>query len=819
MAIVAWRSAYRQMAVRSLVFTASFAATGPDPLLAQAPATSQAVSPARIGPSPDRFRAQIQTTSYGVPHVKAADVAGAGFGLGYAFAKTDLCTVADRWVTVRGERSRYFGPEGVRDGRQQVTNLQSDFFWKRILDLDVIGRDLRQPPPLGPTPVVRDLVRGYVAGYNHYLAQTGVANLPDRRCRGKAWVRPITEEDVYLRALHWNMVTSARWVGPIVDAVAPGSGSASSGSDGAPAARPQSRAPADPGPMSNLLALGKDATDNGRGMLFANPHWRWHEPERWFEAQLTVPGVMDVYGGMLEGLPIVMFGFNRQVAWSHTASVPKRETVYQLRLAPGSPTSYQYDGAVRAMTPRTVTVDVRLDDGRLTKQSHTFWETHFGPIVADANYVWSPTTAYAVRSVTMSFRWLNQQLGMMLARSAAELDEAGRTYLAIGWLNTAAADSAGHVIYADRSAVPFVTDAFRDQCLTSELGKRIFAQQQLSVLDGWRKECEWGVDPDAPVPGIFGPKHLPQLARTDWVMNSNDSHWANNPAQPLEGFAGIIGDERTPRSLRTRNGLVKLERRLSSTDGHPGNRFTLGQLETITMDNRVYSGEIWRDSVVALCRALPVQKGIPEACGVLARWDLTDDLDSPGSVLWRRFMENITSAAKPDAEYFTIPFDPSRPAHTPRGLNTANPQVTRALTAAITDLRDSGVPLDAKLRQYQYEERSGKRIPIHGGPAPTGQYNLIITQSGWVPGKGWNTVMHASSYILWMQFTDRGPVGRSVLAPSQSDNPDSPHHADQTVLFSEKKSKPVLFDDAAIRADPNLTVIDLCRTAKGGACR
>jgi len=54
----------------------------------------------------------------------------------------------------------------LRDARQTVTNLQSDFFWKRIQALDVVGRELRQPPPLGPTDGVRQLVRGYAAGYN-----------------------------------------------------------------------------------------------------------------------------------------------------------------------------------------------------------------------------------------------------------------------------------------------------------------------------------------------------------------------------------------------------------------------------------------------------------------------------------------------------------------------------------------------------------------------------------------------------------------------------------------------------------------------------
>jgi acyl-homoserine-lactone acylase len=761
------------------------------------------------------FKARISTTAYGVVHVKAQDLAGAGFGHGYALAASDICTIADRWVTVRAERSRYFGIEGVRDGRQTVTNLQSDFYWQWLIDRDLVGSVLSQSPPVGPIPEVRDLVRGYVAGYNYYLARTGVANIPDPRCRGKAWVTPISERDVYLRAFHTVALTTAGWIGPMVDAVRPGDGTAS-GSGASPS---QIEEPAPRLTMSNVIALGRDATDNGKGMVFINPHWRWHEPERFFEVQLTVPGKLDVYGGTFAGIPLVLLGFNRNVGWSHTASVPQRATVYQLRLTPGNPASYEYEGQSRAMTSRTVTVSVRENDGKLTTRKHTFWETHFGPVIANGTFVWTPSNAYAVKTSISDFRWLNQQYEMNAAKSVQELDDAGKKYLAEGWLNTIAADDQGRVIYGDRSSVPNVTKTLRETCVTSELGKQLQDRGAWILLDGSRKDCEWATDPDAPVPGIMGTARLPMLDRWDYATNSNDSHWSNNARNLLEGYDGIIGDERTQRSLRTRNGLAKVEGRLAGTDGLPGNKFTLAQLESITMNNRAFSGELWRDELVAYCRTLPVQKGIPEACDVLARWDLSENLDSQGAVLWRRFMERLSAGAQPDDKLFTVPLDPKDPMRTPRGLNTADPRVLASLTGAISDLRDNGMALGAVLRDAQIEERQGKSIPIAGGPMQTGQYNLILNGSGWIPGKGYRQVMHASSFVAWVQYTDKGPVARSILTSSQSDNPTSPHHADQTLLFSKGQSKAVLFDEKDIKADPSLRVVEICRTASGGACR
>lgn len=755
--------------------------------------------------------AQIRTTSYGVPHVLADDFTGAGYGIGHAFAEANICEIADRWITVNAQRSRYFGSDETVQGRNSSTNVASDFHWARLLDMDVVGRELRQPPPLGPIPEVRDLVRGYVAGYNKYLADVGVDNIPDPRCRGKEWVRPITEMDVYLRSLHWNIfLSSGALVEELVDAAPPtGRVAAVPLPQAIEHVGPTALAPELSGPGSNMIALGRDATDNGKGMLFANPHWNWHGPERWWEFHVTVPGKMNVTGAGILGVPVVIFGHTEGVAWSHTLSTPRRYTIYELRLAPDAPTSYMYDGQVRKMTPRTVTVDVKEADGRLAKRTHTFWETHYGPMVQSDRLGWTSDRGFAIREVALSFRWLNQQLEMNRANSVEELDAVGRKYLGIGWLNTIASDSAGDTLYADRTSIPYVTDEMLARCATATKAPR----DPLPALDGSRSECEWSNEPGTPVPGVFGVSKLPRLARTDYVTNSNNSYWTNNLRHLLEGFPRIIGDERTARTLRTRIGLVKIERRLNGTDGLRGKGFTLDQLEGVTMDNRLLAGEMWRDSLVAFCRTMPRQKGLPAACNVLAGWDLTENPDSTGAVLFRRFFENLfpgNGFGGSDAEdVYVVPFDPKDPMNTPRGLNTSHSKVAQALRAAIGDLLGSGIPLNARYGDYHFVERSGARIAIPGGDAGPGQYNLVSARGGWTPGRGWTEMQSGSSYIMWMQFTEKGPVGRSVMTYSQSNNPASPHYADQTKLFSAKKSKPMLFDEAAIKADPNLKVTTL----------
>lgn len=752
------------------------------------------------------LHATIRVTEHGVPHILANDYESLGFGAGYAFAESNICEMAGRFVTVRAERALFFGPEAhVPDGpRNRPTNLDSDFFWQRVLDERIAERELAQAAPVGPTAETRALIRGYAAGYNKYIADTGVENIADPRCRGAAWVRPISERDVYLRAMAWNLFRSSANLIPQLVAAAPPSATRA---DLAPVER-YAHATGEPdGPDatplgSNMVALGREATMSGRGMFFANPHWFWEGPDRWFEAHLTIPGRLNVIGVQTSGVPVIQTGFTETVAWAGTTSTANRHTLYELRLVPGRPTSYYYDGEVRRMTSRTVRVRVRTESGRIETRRHTFWSTHYGLVIADEGMDWTAGTAYAIRDVAYSFRWVSQQFELNHAASARDISEGGRRYMGIGWRNIAAADAEGNVFYGDRTAIPHVTNAMIEACVTSELGRsQLGARAPLPIMDGWRSACEWGSDADSPVPGIFGSSSLPELHRTDYALQSNDTHWLNNARQPLEGFPLIMGSERTPRTLRTRNALQKFEGRLAA-----GERFDLDSFYRVTQDNNVYSADIWMEPLLRQCQESAGWADVREACDVLARWDRTEMLDSNGALLWRRFISRLGDYD----DLFAAPFNAEDPIATPAGLRVEDPRVHAALAGAARDLTGSGMPLDARLREYQYALRGDQRIPIPGGPGETGQYNLVSNRGGWTPGEGYPDVSNGASFLMWMEFTDQGPRGRSVMAFSQSPNPDSPFYSDQTQMFSNGQTKPMRFTEAEIAAAPSLRVYEIC---------
>jgi acyl-homoserine-lactone acylase len=793
------------------------------------------IAPAVASASAPKYDVTITRTEYGIPHITARDFGSLGYGYAYAFAQDDFCVMENDYVTVEGLRSKYFGPTGtytMPGNGTTVSNLDSDVFWTQMRQSGVVDKLLAEKGVSAPLPGITQAIQGYVDGWNRYLSDVGGANgIKDPACHGAPWVQPITLETMYLRL--YQLVLLADYdvaIGGIAEAAPPAAGAPVS-APLSPAETAQRFATAwkkvtgDLG--SNAIAIGSEGTrDHTHGMLLGNPHFPWVGDERFYQAQMTIPGVVNVSGASLLGVPIILIGYNKNIAWSHTVSTAYRFTPYQLTLVPGDPTSYLYDGVPTKMQPHDVTVTVKNSDGSLSKVTKTTWWTRYGPVftsLVGLPFPWTPATAFAMRGVNAdNFRVFNHFLATNMATSTA--DELGilKKYQGIPWVNTIVSDRTGHALYADIGAIPNVPNSLAQQCDTA-LGAALFQLVGLPVLDGSRSSCNWLNDPDAAVPGTFGPSHEPYLSRSDYVTNSNDSYWLSNPAQPLTGYARIIGDEGTPRSLRTRIGLIMTQQRISGVDGQGPPGFTLQDLQNLVFSDRQYAGEMMRDPLVSLCRSLPgvapTSSGAPvplgNACDVLASWDLHENLTSRGAILFRRFLDNLFGSTQATAygyaktyPFYSTPFSASDAVRTPAGLNTADPEVAVALGNAIDDLDKAGYPLDVPVGQVQYVVRNGVKIPIHGGVGdPNGQFNAV--DAAWT-ASGLAQPDFGSSYVQAVTWDDSPcPIAETILTYSQSTDPTNPHYADQTQLFSQKKWVKNRFCAADIAAAPDKVVTHL----------
>ncbi|HMT05501.1 MAG: penicillin acylase family protein [Solirubrobacterales bacterium] len=763
----------------------------------------------------------IRTTEGGIPRIVADSWRGLGYGYGYALAKENICSMSEIYTTVRGERSKYFGPDGkwmLTGNGIEYTNLESDFAHKRIIAEKTIPKALKMKPPNGPRTEVKQVIDGYVKGYNRWLSLNG-KKIQDSTCAGQPWVKKITTLDAYLRFYELGTMAGS---GAAVDGIA----------NAAPPAAPASlSAPADDAPVnlnraavkalnkpaaigSNAVSLGSETTSTGKGLLYGNPHFPWTGSERFFQSQLTIPGKINVSGASLLGSPVIQIGHTQGVAWSHTVSTARRFNFFRETLVPGNPTQYMVDGQVKDMTVTPVTVDVKNADGTVTPQTRNLYSTVHGPISTSVQkqplFGWTPEYAYSLFDANGdSLRVVNQFFAFNRAQSVADMKKALFENQGVPWVNTIAADSKGNAMYADISVVPNLTDARVAECNTPGLGDLAWSTSKVAVLDGSKSSCDMQMAEGAVAKGTLPASQMPIQIRKDYGSNMNDSYWLSNPKAPLVGYPSIIGNEGTARSLRTRNGLVQIEERLAN-----GGKFTPTNLREFIDNDRHYGAEILIPALVSYCQANPVinSVNVSQACAVLAAWDKTDGLDSPGAYLGRQVIGNLL--AIPGGPW-TTPFSLGDPVHTPNGLDVAKPEVGNALVDAINYMNGKNIPLDAKWRDYQYVTKAGEKIPIPGGSGAQGVFNVISAVRNTSTGV-YDSVRHGSSFIIMASMNGaKCPDVKTILTYSQAaTNEKSPHYADQTRLFSQHKWLTDRFCVSQQKKSPGLKVAAINGGAK-----
>ena len=266
------------------------------------------------------------------------------------------------------------------------------------------------------------------------------------------------------------------------------------------------------------------------------------------------------------------------------------------------------------MTPSEITIEVADDGGEPTEVTRTLWSTHHGPIVSLEPLPWSADQAIAIRDANAEITSvLAQFFGMDVATSMDEFQEVHATEQGVPWVNTKATSADGRAWYADTSGVV--------------------------MLDGSDSLFEWIDDPAAPAPGLVPFSSMPQIERSDYVFNANDSYWLSNPSEPLTGFSPLHGVADVPQSPRTRTNLMLLE-------GHDGT-WTAADIETTLFAERSAVTELLHQPLVDACTASPsvdlngTTLDLTTACDALASWDGTFTLDARGAVLFREWLSRF----------------------------------------------------------------------------------------------------------------------------------------------------------------------------------
>jgi acyl-homoserine lactone acylase PvdQ len=326
--------------------------------------------------TPEKESVVIYRDLYGVPHIIAASDEGAFFGVGYAQAQDHLEIMMKNFAQATGRLAEIEGASAYESDVIVHTLGIPDVAYNKYSNLSL---------------TTRKAIEAFCDGVNTYI-QENKKSLPQ-------WMWEVEPEEV---------VAFSKYV---------------------MLSRPMSRlrdnelkhikgkslldVNTSPKGMSNEWVVSGSKTVSGNVILQADPHLPWEGMNQWYEIHITGETI-NVAGATLFGLPVVVIGFNEDIAWTMTANSPDTADVYQEKIKNENGVYYYlYDDKWIKIEEKKVDIAVDTEIVRTT-----VYYTHHGPIIA---YDEDQKIAYSAKLSTVNEYALIEQ--MLLINTASNLEE------------------------------------------------------------------------------------------------------------------------------------------------------------------------------------------------------------------------------------------------------------------------------------------------------------------------------------------------------------------------------------------------------------
>ncbi|HEX9106809.1 MAG TPA: penicillin acylase family protein, partial [Longimicrobiales bacterium] len=232
---------------------------------------------------------EIRRTAHGVPHIRAQNLKAAAYALGWVQVEDYGARVPLGLLKARGEMARFFGRDSIESDFRNRPN------WLHAAE---VFHDVDQD--------TRDIYDGFAAGVNRYM-QLHTAEFP------AGFKADFSGIDALATDMGEVSAGALRRLLQKLGAPAPRVGAAAAAAEGAP--------PRNPDEGSNAWAFAPSRTKSGKAILLRNPHLSWDAG--YYEAQVTVPGVIDFYGDFRIGGPFqTIGGFNSRLGFATTNNYP-----------------------------------------------------------------------------------------------------------------------------------------------------------------------------------------------------------------------------------------------------------------------------------------------------------------------------------------------------------------------------------------------------------------------------------------------------------------------------------------------------------------
>ena len=302
----------------------------------------------------------------------------------------------------------------------------------------------------------------------------------------------------------------------------------------------------------------------GKPLLANDPHLGFTMPSVWYLAHLSFAGE-DVVGGTLAGIPAIVVGRNRHVAWGMTNTGPDTEDLYLERINPDNSRQYQTPVGFAGFETRSEIIKVRFGADRRV----VIRKTRHGPVMSDAKGTSFADAAPEGYALAMAWTALlpddtsmDSLLAIGRAKDANDLRAAGRSFVAPMQNIVYADDSdgSGHIGLALPGRVPIRAQS------NDSLG--------LVPAPGWEGRYDWGgyIPPDAMVSIVdppagriatannkTAPENYPHTLTREWESNYRydriETLLTAGVAHDFNGREILNTHSRTPGSLTSKHSV------------------------------------------------------------------------------------------------------------------------------------------------------------------------------------------------------------------------------------------------------------------------
>ncbi len=504
---------------------------------------------------------------------------------------------------------------------------------------------------------------------------------------------------------------------------------------------------------SNQVVIAPERSLDGTGLAVSNLHLPWHMPFKMYEAHLKSAEGLNVSGATFFGWPVIVIGHNERIAWSFTANDADVFDLYEEKLDPANSNRYVFEREKERISIRRERVRVKAEIGT-EEVSRDLQYTHHGPI-----YKTIDNWAYAARTSADDITDLIGQLYQMNRATELQTFRVALARLEIPVFNVTYADVDGNSYYVFLSRTPIRAEKF----------------DWLNPVPGWTKETDWG--------GILPFSQLPQVVNPEsgFLHNCNTPPDAVSPSVLFKrsDFPGYLGwgqmNDRGRRALTwlSSHHVVSVDEALTLVR----DEYLLSAEETKGFVLRAYNRN-WQE-------LYDPESQLAGAITVLRDWDNRASVDSRAVVLFASWKSRFDALRVQLGEQQR------------QDLKVIERLALEALQGAVAYMRSTYGRVDVSWGEVHQIIRGDVSFPVGGAPPGSEALHQV-----------WSTVEEDGSYRI-----HGGPAFSSVvelrspprawtaLPYGNSENPESPHFADQAVLQAGNRLKRTWMADEDVLAN------------------